>query len=235
MVTAEEIAGVALFAALDAAQRERLSRVAADISLAAGEYAAHEGGERALFAVLEGRIEPTRLVDGIERVVGERHPGDIFGEVPIVARHGVPGRVPRRRAVARDAHRRRTTTTPSRPSRRTSPRRSAGSRPTGWAARAGCRASRRSRRRRARSWSATAGTRPAPSCAASSTATRSPSSGSRPTRPTRRTRGAARCRPRATGPRSGSSAARPSSGRSCAGWPSCSTSAPRPLRPSTTR
>jgi len=52
-------------------------------SLAPGEYAAHEGSERALFAVLEGRIEPVKLVDGIERVVGERHPGDIFGEVPL--------------------------------------------------------------------------------------------------------------------------------------------------------
>jgi thioredoxin reductase (NADPH) len=83
MVTAEEIAGVALFAGLDPTQRERLARVAADVSLVPGEYAAPEGGERALFAVLEGRIEPTRLVDGIERVLGERLPGDIFGEVPI--------------------------------------------------------------------------------------------------------------------------------------------------------
>jgi thioredoxin reductase (NADPH) len=33
--------------------------------------------------VLEGRIEPVKRVDGIERVVGERRPGDIFGEVPI--------------------------------------------------------------------------------------------------------------------------------------------------------
>ena len=80
---AEEIARIELFAGLDAAQREQLSRVAADVSLAAGEYAAHEGADRALFAVLEGRIEPSRLVDGIERVLGERHPGEIFGEVPI--------------------------------------------------------------------------------------------------------------------------------------------------------
>ena len=33
--------------------------------------------------MLEGRIEAVKLVDGIERVVGERQPGDIFGEVPI--------------------------------------------------------------------------------------------------------------------------------------------------------
>jgi thioredoxin reductase (NADPH) len=84
MVTAEEIGEVPVFASLDQAVRERLSRVAADISLAPGEYAAHEGEERALFAVLEGRIEPVQLVDGIERVVGVRHAGEIFGEVPIV-------------------------------------------------------------------------------------------------------------------------------------------------------
>jgi thioredoxin reductase (NADPH) len=83
MVTAEEIAEVTIFAGLGAADRERLSRAAADISLLPGEYAAHEGGGRALFGLLEGRIEAVKLVDGIERVVGERRPGDVFGEVPI--------------------------------------------------------------------------------------------------------------------------------------------------------
>jgi thioredoxin reductase (NADPH) len=83
MVTPDEIAGVKIFAALGAPERERLCRAAADISLMPGEYAAYEGGERALFALLEGRIEAVKLVDGIGRIVGERQPGDIFGEVPI--------------------------------------------------------------------------------------------------------------------------------------------------------
>jgi thioredoxin reductase (NADPH) len=83
MVTADEIADVTVFAGLDAGARERLARVAADISLMPGEYAAPEGSQRALFAVLDGQIEVTKLVDGIERKVGERQPGDIFGEVPI--------------------------------------------------------------------------------------------------------------------------------------------------------
>ena len=83
MVTPDEIGAVAIFAALGPAERERLCRAAADITLMPGEYAAHEGSERALFAVLEGRVEPVKLVDGIERVVGERNPGDIFGEVPL--------------------------------------------------------------------------------------------------------------------------------------------------------
>jgi thioredoxin reductase (NADPH) len=83
MITADEIAGIAIFAPLDAAERDRLSRVAADISLSAGEYAAPQGSERALFGLLEGGIEVTQFVDGVERVVGERKPGDVFGEVPI--------------------------------------------------------------------------------------------------------------------------------------------------------
>src|ERR687883_1518460 len=84
MVTADEIQRVPLFAGLDGAGCERVAGAAADISLVPGEYAAPEGSERALFAVLEGRIEPVKLVDGVERVLGERHPGDIFGEVPMV-------------------------------------------------------------------------------------------------------------------------------------------------------
>jgi thioredoxin reductase (NADPH) len=83
MVTTDEIGAIAIFSALGPAERERLSRAAADITLEAGEYAAHEGSERALFAVLEGRIQPVKVVDGIERVVGERAPGDVFGEVPL--------------------------------------------------------------------------------------------------------------------------------------------------------
>ena len=87
MVTADEIVGVSIFAALGTVERERLSRVAADIRLVTGEYAVHASDEPALFAVLEGRLETVALVDGIERVVGGRGVGDLVGEVPI-ARSG---------------------------------------------------------------------------------------------------------------------------------------------------
>ncbi|HUK77126.1 MAG TPA: FAD-dependent oxidoreductase [Thermoleophilia bacterium] len=83
MVTADEIGRIDVFAALSRADRERLARAAADITLQTGEFAAQEGDERALFALLEGRIEAVKAVDGIDRVVGRRQPGDIFGEVPI--------------------------------------------------------------------------------------------------------------------------------------------------------
>jgi thioredoxin reductase (NADPH) len=83
VVTADEIAGVSIFADLGPVERERLSRVAADIRLVPGEYAVHQGDGRALFAVLEGRLETVALEDGIPRVVGGRVVGELFGEVPI--------------------------------------------------------------------------------------------------------------------------------------------------------
>src|SRR5262245_39909254 len=83
MVTAEEIGRVAVFAGLGPADRDWLSRVVADITLAPGEVAVHEGDARALFGVLEGRFEVLRFVDGVESVIGERRPGDVFGEMAI--------------------------------------------------------------------------------------------------------------------------------------------------------
>src|SRR3954453_17651318 len=83
MVTAEDIGRIEVFAALELDARARLSQVAADISLIPGEYAAQEGEDRALFAVLEGRIEAGKRVHGSGGVVGGRQPGEVFGEVPI--------------------------------------------------------------------------------------------------------------------------------------------------------
>lgn len=103
MVTVEELRRFAVFAALELADCERLCRVAADISLGRGEYVVHEGDERALFGVLEGKIEAVRAVDGIERIVGERVPGDIFGEVSMAlgTTHPAGFRAPERARVFR--------------------------------------------------------------------------------------------------------------------------------------
>ena len=83
MVTADEIAAVTIFESLDAGELERLARAAADLTLAPGEWAAAPGAERALFGVLEGRIEVVQVIDGVERPVGVRQPRDVFGEVPM--------------------------------------------------------------------------------------------------------------------------------------------------------
>jgi thioredoxin reductase (NADPH) len=91
MVTADEIGRVAVFADLEPAERERLARIVADISLAPGESAVNEGDGRALFGVLEGRLEVIRRVDGVESVIGERKPGEIFGEMAMAFGMTYPG------------------------------------------------------------------------------------------------------------------------------------------------
>ena len=84
MLTIDDVRAIPLFSTLAAPELERLAQTSADLHLAAGEFAVHEGGtERALFAVLSGKIEVVKLFDGIERTLGWRVPGTIFGEVPI--------------------------------------------------------------------------------------------------------------------------------------------------------
>src|SRR4029079_6984168 len=46
---------------------------------------------RALFGLLEGRLEVVRRVDGVESVIGERKPGDVFGEMSIAFGMLYPG------------------------------------------------------------------------------------------------------------------------------------------------
>ena len=91
MLTIEEIQAIPLFSTLAPTELQRLARAAADVHLGAQEFAVHEGGECALFAVLSGKIEVVKLIDGIERTLGWRVPGTIFGEVPIALGTPFPG------------------------------------------------------------------------------------------------------------------------------------------------
>ena len=83
MLTIDDVRSVPLFSTLASAELERLAKTSADLHLAAGEFAVHEGGDRALYAVLSGKIQVVKLIDGIEKTLGWRAPGQIFGEVPI--------------------------------------------------------------------------------------------------------------------------------------------------------
>ena len=83
MLTIDDVRAIPMFSTLAVAELERLATTSADLHLGAGEFAVHEGGERALYAVLSGRIEVVKLIDGIEKTLGWRLPGTIFGEVPI--------------------------------------------------------------------------------------------------------------------------------------------------------
>jgi hypothetical protein len=75
MLAPDEVRAVPSFAGLSDADVDRLVRTSADILLRSGEYAVHEGGERALYAVFSGRVEVVKLFDGVERTLGRRLPG----------------------------------------------------------------------------------------------------------------------------------------------------------------
>src|SRR4051812_15391284 len=77
MLTVEEVAAIPLFSTLPAGELERLARTAADLRLSPGEFAVHEGGEGALYAVLAGKIQVIKTFDGVERTLGWRLPGAI--------------------------------------------------------------------------------------------------------------------------------------------------------------
>ena len=236
MVTADEIAGVTIFAGLDAADAGA-ARARGGRHHASGRASTRR--TRATSArssrVLEGRIEAVKIDDGIETVVGERAPGRRLRRGPDHARHRVPRRVPRRRGVARDAHRAARLPRASRPRRRTSRSRSAGS-PAyrmggpgglqGLAAKPHAAARDRDRAPLGRV------VRRAPPLPRSQP-DRLPVAAAR--RPGRcRAVVGGRCRPTATIRRSASSTARPWSSRSRGGSPSSSGSRPRRQPPSTT-
>jgi thioredoxin reductase (NADPH) len=84
MILVTELAAAPILSKADPHVLGLVSQAAADIRLGAGEYAAHEGDERALYVMLSGHIEVTKRFDGIERVIGKRSPGQVFGEIPII-------------------------------------------------------------------------------------------------------------------------------------------------------
>jgi len=101
MLTIDDVRAIPLFSTLAVPELERIARTSADLHLGTGEYAAHAGGEeRALFAVLAGKMEVVRLFDGVERTLGWRVPGTIFGELPIALGTPLYGSYRRRNPLA---------------------------------------------------------------------------------------------------------------------------------------
>lgn len=78
MLTIDDVRAIPLFSTLAATELQRLAATSADLHLGAGEFAVPEGGDRALYAVLAGKMQVVKLVDGIERTLGWRVPGQIL-------------------------------------------------------------------------------------------------------------------------------------------------------------
>ena len=83
MFTIEELATIPLFSALEEKALDYLAGEVEDIRVMPGEYVAHEGDGRVLAIVVEGKAELTKLVNGVEQVIGVRLPGELGGEIPM--------------------------------------------------------------------------------------------------------------------------------------------------------
>lgn len=90
MIGIDELRTVKTFAPLPVEVLVYLAGAVEDIHLLDGEYFLHEGDERALIVVIEGLVEITKVVAGIERVIGTRTPGRFFGEVPLTLSTNFP-------------------------------------------------------------------------------------------------------------------------------------------------
>ncbi|MEA2720989.1 MAG: thioredoxin reductase [Candidatus Eremiobacteraeota bacterium] len=84
MITPELLATIPLFAPLPPGRLAHVAERAADITLEPGEYLVHEGETPSFFVVIDGRLEVTKRVGSVERVLGTREPGETLGEVPLI-------------------------------------------------------------------------------------------------------------------------------------------------------
>jgi thioredoxin reductase (NADPH) len=90
VITPAELTALPLFADLTDEQLAFVARAVEDIRLLPGEFAAREGDERALFLVVEGVMGLTKEINGVERRVGKRRPGEMYGEVPVMLSTNLP-------------------------------------------------------------------------------------------------------------------------------------------------
>lgn len=90
MITSTELTAIPLFADLTPEQLDLVAHGVEDVDLAPGEAVAHEGDEPALFVVVSGRVDLVKEINGVERVIGPRGPGELYGEVPVMLSMSLP-------------------------------------------------------------------------------------------------------------------------------------------------
>ena len=93
MISTAELVKLPLFADLGPDELDYLAHSVEDVRLTPGEYAGHEGEERALFVIVEGRTELTKVVHGVETVIAVRLPGEVAGEVPMTFSTPLPASI----------------------------------------------------------------------------------------------------------------------------------------------
>ncbi len=84
MITSKELRSVPLFAHLSDEVAARYAAHCADLHITAGEVIVHEDEAPVFFAILDGMVDLTKIVEGHKRHMATRHPGDFFGEIPVM-------------------------------------------------------------------------------------------------------------------------------------------------------
>jgi thioredoxin reductase (NADPH) len=84
MISEDMVRAFPLFAALPTEHIRRIATRAADIRLREGDWAAREGEAGAFYALLEGRLEISKMVAGAQQRLTIREAGEYFGEVPLL-------------------------------------------------------------------------------------------------------------------------------------------------------
>ncbi|HYZ16924.1 MAG TPA: FAD-dependent oxidoreductase [Candidatus Acidoferrum sp.] len=84
MVTVDELGALAIIRDLPHERLAHVAERAADLRPVDGDYVIYEGEVAAFFIVLEGLLEITKRIGGVEHVLSERRPGEYFGEVPLM-------------------------------------------------------------------------------------------------------------------------------------------------------
>ena len=90
MITIDELAKIPLFSTLGESELKYLASAVEDMRVLPGEYTDHEGGARALFAIVSGKVELTKFINGVETVIAIRLPGEIAGEIPMTLSTPLP-------------------------------------------------------------------------------------------------------------------------------------------------
>lgn len=84
MITPDLLRSIPLFASISDEDLEELAALAADMHLIPNEWLLSEGELPAFYVLLSGEIEVSKWVGGVLQILTHHHPGDFFGETPLL-------------------------------------------------------------------------------------------------------------------------------------------------------
>jgi thioredoxin reductase (NADPH) len=84
MITRDDLQSMPLLAGMPPEQVDAIAARCADLTLEAEEWLLQEGEQAAFFFLLRGQISVHKVLGGEEQKINVFHPGDHFGEVPLL-------------------------------------------------------------------------------------------------------------------------------------------------------